>query len=188
MKQIITLADLEPLKSIQNSLLNQQSLTSEQQIHLSRFLSLFPVSQNFTSNDFPLNELMEINIEDKNGFQSQLEKWLKLFENIPGYDYVSSWFVQQEELELLSKNVIMIVDFAPSLSYNLSHLDGYYIHLKDNGTASFSLPTFQDAEIYPELYNFKGTWKEAYFLLIETLKKGWPMEEFPEELKPFLKK
>jgi hypothetical protein len=60
--------------------------------------------------------------------------------------------------------------------------------LKDDGSAKFWFPTFEDAEQYPELFNFRGTWKEAYLLLIETLKNGWPMEEFPDELKLFLKK
>lgn len=85
----------------------------------------------------------------------------------------------------------MFAWFAPSYAYNsakTAHDPAYEVQLKGDGTASFELPTLQDAQRYPELYNFRGSWKEAYLLLIETLKNGWPMEEFPEELQQFLKK
>lgn len=80
--------------------------------------------------------------------------------------------------------------FAPSLAYltDRKASEGYEIRFKGDGTARFWFPTFRDVEAYPELYSFKGSWKEAYLLLIETLKKGWPTEGFPEELRQFLKK
>jgi hypothetical protein len=189
MKKItLTIKDIDLLKSTQKSLLDSRILTLEQQIHLSQFLSQIPTSENFLLDKIALDELIEVHVWDMDNLQGQLEKWRRLFGNIPGYDYVSSWMVQQGEVDLLNKNVILTVDFAPSASYNASHLDGFYIYLKDDGTARFQLPTLQDAEQYPELYNFKGTWKEAYLLLIETLKKGWRMEEFPEEFERLLKK
>lgn len=117
-------------------------------------------------------------------------KWQELFSNIPGFDFAGNcYFLDSDSLDLLKMGVVMIAIFAPSLSYNrVASNNGYEVWLKDNGSAKFWFPTFEDAEKHPELYNFKGSWKDAYLLLIETLKKGWPLEEFPEELQKFLKK
>jgi hypothetical protein len=97
--------------------------------------------------------------------------------------------VVEEDKVMLSKNVIVITQFAPSMSRNLdTSKRGFELWFKDDGMALFWLPTLEDAEKYSDLYNFKGSWKEAYMLLLETWKKGWPMEEFPEQLRLLLKK
>lgn len=189
MKQLtLTIREIDHLNSIQAKLSEYQPLAIEDQAYLSKFLAQLPATKTLLADNIPTDGAISIQLWDMDNLERSLEKWKKLFDNIPGYDYVGSYLEEGIEMELRKKRVVMLIDFAPSYSYNIENNDGYYINLKDDGTAIFQLPTLNDAEQYPELYNFKGSWKEAYLLLIETLKKGWPMEEFPEELKPFLKK
>jgi len=184
----VTIRDIDRLNAIQTKLSESQPLTVEDQIYLSKFLTQLPATKTLLVDTIPIDAVISVQLWDMDYLENSLEYWKELFDNIPGYDYVGSYVEEGIEKELRKRGVIMLVDFAPSYSYNMANNDGYYINLKDDGMAVFQLPTLEDAEQYPELYNFKGSWKEAYLLLVETLKKGWPMEEFPEELKPFLKK
>jgi len=184
----LNIENIQILNEIQTALSKHESLTRDERDFLISFLTRIPSPKEFLSKNIPLNEIFEVNIWELKTLEVHLEKWIALFENIPGYDYSPCCLIVGNNAELLSKNVIMIATFAPSMSYNLQNDTGYEIHLKDDGTASYQLPTIRDAEQYPELYSFKGTWKEAYLLLIQTLQKGWPMEEFPEELQKFLPK
>ena len=182
--------DIQILSEIQKNLSEQQYLTEEQQNFLSNFIANLP-SPNFTLIErTPLDELCKVIIWDMEEIQSHLHKWEKLFSNLPGWDYSPLCiFYDGDAVDQLKDGIIMAVVYAPSMSYNIQKgREGYEVHLKDDGTAKFWFPNFEDAEQYPELYNFKGSWKEAYYLLVEILKKGWPMEEFPEELLPLLKK
>jgi len=182
---ILTKKDFSKLPQIQKKLNNPQLLIPEDFETLGRLLSQItsrpPIIPAFDTISIPIPNTMEL--------ERVLKKWARLFKNIPGYDYAGDWWIiPREEKKLLSQGVIATLTFAPTMAYNETSIDGCEVHLKNNGTAKFWFPTFEDAEQYPELYNFKGSWKEAYYLLIETLKKGWPMEEFPEELLPLLKK
>ncbi|QEM12973.1 hypothetical protein [Mucilaginibacter rubeus] len=174
------------LTAIKKHLSTQITLTEDDRVLLIDCISSLLTETSFF--DFPT----EIKISDVGQIDSVLEKWIALFNNLPGWDYCPFCFLADDDnLELLQKNTIITAWFAPSYAYNSirsSNNRAYEVRLKADGTAKFWFPTFEDAEQYPELYNFKGSWKEAYYLLIETLKKGWPMEEFPEELQQFLKK
>jgi len=188
----LKIKDIDGLNSIQKKLSEQKPLTKKQQDILSVFLAQLPPTNTLLIERTPLDEQFETQAWEMEKFDEYLEQWEKLFGNLPGWDYCPMCYsVDTDNPEMLRKNVIMIAVFAPSYTYNCvrsSDERGYEVWLKDDGTAQFQVPTLADAEKYPELYNFKGTWKEAYYLLIETLKKGWPMEEFPEELLPLLKK
>ncbi len=188
-KLTLTIANINILNTIQIKLSKPQPLTKDEQKYLSCFLAQIPSSKELLLNNVPLDAQFEVNPWDSDKLEVDLEKWIKLFNGIPGWDYCPFCrLVSNDDIEMLSKNVIVIVPFAPSMAYNTICQEGYKVLLKDDGSAIFRLPALKDAEQYPELHNFKGTWKEAYLLLIETLKKGWPMEEFPEELQQFLKK
>src|ERR1700733_6332623 len=193
MKQItLTIANIDRLYSIQNHLAENKAISTTDKVYLAEFLSQIPSVNTFLMEKVPLNDTFTVKLWNTSKIEVELQKWQRLFDNLPGWDYCPFCFiVDKDNIELLQRNVIMVEWFAPSYAYNSNRIgndEPYEVHLKDNGTAIFSLPTLRDAEQYPELYNFKGSWKEAYMLLIETLKKGWPMEEFPEELKPLLKK
>jgi hypothetical protein len=185
----LTISDISRLNKIQKSIAEQKPLTVKEQTFLSEFLLQIPSPKVLLLDKLPLDETFNVNVWDTIEIEAHLKEWIKLFDNIPGYDAAPGcYIVDHNSRELLRKNVIMTAAFAPTLAYNyIVTNEAFEVHLKDNGTASFWFPTFEDAEQYPNLYNFKGTWKEAYLLLIETLKKGWPMEEFPEELQQFLK-
>jgi len=192
--QTVTLKikDIQILNDIQKSLSERQPLTEKQQAALSYFLSRLPQTDTLILECTSLDEEFGVQLWEVGKIDDHLEQWKKLFGNLPGWDYCPICVVvDNDNPEMLRKNVLVIAVFAPSYAYNCirsSEERGYEVWLKDDGTAQFHVPTLADAERYPELYNFKGTWKEAYYLLIETLKKGWPMEEFPEELLPLLKK
>lgn len=189
-KLTLKIRDIHTLNEIQKSLGEQQSLTEKQQNILSDFLIQLKTTNALLIERTPLIDQFEIDLWNMKIVQQHLEQWEGLFSQLPGWDYSPTCIVYDEDaIEQLRKGIIMGVVFAPSMAYNTRRAkEGYEVHLKDDGTATFWFPTFEDAEAYPDLYNFKGSWKEAYLLLIETLKKGWPMEEFPEELKPLLKK
>jgi hypothetical protein len=193
MKRItLTISNIDRLNSIQQLLVSQLSISKEDKLFLSTFLSQIPETANLLEDKISFDEKITIGLFNMSLIDCSLKKWQNLFGNLPGWDYCPYCFFVDNDLPgLLQKNIIIVACFAPSFSYN-SHRSPdekpYEVHLKDDGTATFYLPTLNDAKQYPELYNFNGTWKEAYLLLIETLKKGWPMEEFPEELQQFLKK
>jgi len=185
----LSVKNIDRLNLIQTLLSASKPLSAADQIFLAKFLSQLPSTQQLLSEKMHLNAEIGISLLTMLKINKGLENWKQLFTNLPGWDYCPHcFFVNYEVPDLLKKKVIISAWFAPSYSYNRLKDRPCEIWLKDDGTALFQLPTLQDAEQYPELYNFKGTWKEAYYLLIETLKKGWPMEEFPDELKQFLKK
>ncbi len=189
MKSItLTISDIDQLNSIKKNLSEKRSLTKKQQDILSHFLNQLPSTDTLLAERTPLDKQLEAKLWDMEKIHEHLEYWVNLFGNLPGWDYCPfCTIVDSENIRLLRKNVIAMAFFAPSFSHNANKKkEGYEVHLRDDSTALFELPTLEDAEAYPELYNFKGTWKEAYLLLIKTLKKGWPIEEFPEELQKFL--
>lgn len=188
----LKIKDIQNLNEIKKSLSDKQPLTEKQQTNLIHFLSQLPQTENLFLEQTSLDEQFDARLWEVGKIDNHLDQWERLFGNLPGWDYCPICaVVDNDNVEMLRKNVIMFAVFAPSYAYNCirsSEERGYEVWLKDDGTAQFHVPTLTDAEAYPELYNFKGTWKEAYYILIETLKKGWPMEEFPEELLPLLKK
>ncbi|MDB5124820.1 MAG: hypothetical protein JWP94_2949 [Mucilaginibacter sp.] len=185
----LKIKDIEILNNIQKSLLKAEQLSKEQQQSLLELLSQIPRSNQLLAEKIPLEKSLRVNLLSIQEIDIIVKNWISLFNNIPGYDYAPCCLLVLGNEKLLRENVIVTASFAPSMAYNLlEDEEGFELYLKDNGTASFQLPSLEDAEQYPELYNFKGTWKEAYLLLIDTLKKGWPMDEFPEELLPLLKK
>ncbi|WP_259071888.1 hypothetical protein HDF24_11450 [Mucilaginibacter sp. X4EP1] len=189
MKHIaLTISNIDRLNLIQKRLAQLRSISNEDKVFLSSFLAQIPEVHLFLKDKVPLDYSLTVTAWDQQ--DEILQQWVTLFGNLPGWEYCPfSAIVGSEDIELLKRSIVIIAFFAPSYTHNTNQAkEGYEVHLKDDGTAIFLLPTLEDVEKYPELYNFKGTWKEAYLLLIETLKKGWPMEEFPEELKPFLKK
>ena len=186
----LTISDVARLNSIQKHLVDDKPISNADRVYVAEILAQIPTVEAVLTNKISLDETFEVYAWDTEKLETNTEKWRKLFGQTPGWDYTAyCYLVVQEDRDMLNKNVIAIAQFAPSMAHNLdTSKRGYEVWLKDDGSALFWLPTLQDAEKYPELYNFRGTWKEAYLLLIETLKKGWPMEEFPEELLPFLKK
>ncbi|MBW4888462.1 hypothetical protein KXQ82_01995 [Mucilaginibacter sp. HMF5004] len=189
--KIISLTDEQHthLKNLHNELLTSNSLTIADRECIIDLISPFLTSDNviFTNNvpelppqqDYTINEHIKMLLSD----------WKKLLLSLPGFDFCPTCYIVNDDAkEFLEKNIVMISEFSPTMSFNMKRDSGFELRLKNDGTGDFWFPTFEDAKQYPELYNFKGSWKEAYDLLIETLKKGWPMEEFPEELLPLLKK
>lgn len=186
-----TISDIQKLNSIKAQLSNKRPLTAVEQEYLLHFLTQVPTPDARLLKDIATEEPIRVMAWDVAEIEEILQKWKQLFYDLPGFDHSPSadivdlhgnpdWFHQ---------NIIMVVTFSPTLSHNeFECKEPFEVRLKDDGTALFWFPTCDDSRNYPELYNFGGTWKEAYLLLIETLKRGWPMEEFPEELRPFLKK
>jgi hypothetical protein len=186
-----TVTDIQRLNSIKTLLYNKQSLTTVEQEYLLDFLIQVPTPNTDLLKDIALDEPIEVRVWDVIKIDEVLKKWRMLLMTLPGFDFAPFVEIidQTSAPRLFHKNIILSGWFSPTLAHNeFEGSEPFEIHLKDNGTASFWFPTFEDAEQYPELYNFKGSWKEAYLLLIETMKKGWPMEEFPKELLPLLKK
>ncbi|HZY38148.1 MAG TPA: hypothetical protein VFE53_15940 [Mucilaginibacter sp.] len=188
--QTLTLAikNLHVLNTIRENFENQQPLTLNEQIFLSKFLSQLPSDKDIISERIPLNDSFKINVWDTKAIEIHLKSWIALYDNIPGYDYCPLCLLTGDDPELVRQRVIMVANFSPTMAYNFGNGEAYEVRLKDDGTAFFWVPTLDDAERYPELYHFTGSWKEAYLLLIATLQKGWPMEEFPAELQKFLPK
>jgi hypothetical protein len=189
MKQLtLTVSDIARLNSIQNRLVNYKTISKTEKLYLAQILAQIPSLKVLLSNKVAIQETFDVKALDQQ--EKNIQRWVALLNTGPGWDYAPfCYLVVEEDIAMLSKNVIIITQFAPSMSRNLdTSKRGFELWFKDDGQALFWLPSLEDAEYYPDLYSFKGTWKEAYLLLVNTWKKGWPMEEFPEELQQFLKK
>jgi hypothetical protein len=182
----LTVSDIVHLKSIQNRLVKYKAISKSEKFYLAKILAQIPNVETLLIDKVPINGIFNVISIDQQ--EKNLQCWLALLNIGPGWDYAPfCYLVVEEDTVMLNKNVIMITQFAPSMSRNLdSSKRGFELWFKDNGDAVFWLPTLEDAEQYHNLYSFKGSWNEAYYLLIETWKIGWPMEEFPEELRQFL--
>lgn len=185
------------LKAIGKTLNSELPLTKEQRAFLVKLCSKIPETKHFLEEKPFLEDTIQVNLLDIAFIEENLKKWQALFENIPGFDFAPYSYVTIEQgiigdgvSELLAKGVLIVATFSPCATYGLlpEEKDGIDVYLKDDGTAMFSLLTQKNVEQYPELYTFKGSWKEAYLLMIETIKRGWPMEGFPKELQGFLPK
>ncbi len=189
----LKIKDIEFLNNVQKKLISRKSLTSTQQDALSVFLAHLPATEKLLSERVSLDETFEIKILDMKEMWPHLNKWLDLFNSLPKnghshYPY-ACWLDADESPELTAKNVVIEVVFVPSLAYSKRDFDGdktIDIHLKTDGTAAFALRTLEDTDNFPELYNFSGSWKEAYLLTVKTLQQGWPQTTFPKEFEQFL--
>jgi hypothetical protein len=125
-----------------------------------------------------------------------LENWVMLFERLPkikngNSSYPKACAIYHEDYEdPWSPNMVIIeVVFIPSLYYS-KRKEGenktIILQLKIDGTAKFQFWFVEDAENFPKLYSFKGSWKESYLLTVKTLQQGWPQITFPKEFEQFL--
>jgi hypothetical protein len=179
----LTLTDLGRLKTIQKNLKGLKELPITQQAYLYQFLSQIPTNEAILANQIDNATVFLINVWDNDKLRTSLAEWQTLLGNLPGVDRKCR-FVRPDDLALLHENVIIVAPFAPSLSYHLAEEnEPFELRLRDDGTALFWLPNLDSARQYPELLAFKGTWKEATLLLIETMRSGWPVEPLPDELR-----
>jgi|SRR6185312_1694301 len=191
----LTVQDIEILKKAQHKLQNRKPLSSEEDHALDNFLTSLPPPETLLNKKFPLNENFEIKLFDIKQMWPQLEKWIGLFNSLPknGNAHYSNagWIDAEEDKDFWKRNVIIDVTFIPSFSYS-KRCEGENrivgLSLKTDGTAAFQFWIVEDAENFPELYNFKGSWREAYLLVVKTLQQGWPQTKFPKEFEQFLKK
>lgn len=195
----VLLSDIERIDYLKTKLQNDKELDQDDKCWLLKLLNEFPPLEHLMMQRFPMDETMEVKLYDMT--DNELQQWKKLFFNIPGEGkfcgagFTDSQTEDRKEYQYLNgyqlrdRNVLIEAEFAPSMGYTRQDPEKnipFRIHLIDDGTAYFLLPTVAEAKRFPDLYRFKGTWKEAYLLMIETMKKGWPQEEFPEELLPFI--
>jgi len=195
--QTVTLAvqDIATLNKIHAKIYEKKRLSPDDRSFLDLFLRGLPNAFNLLHEKCPLDEQFEVKVFDVKEMQPHFEKWIALFRGLPkngnpDYPYAYLFDVEQNT-RFWKTSVVIEVAFVPSFEFSKRYDKSsrtIELSLKVDGTASFDLYLISDIEQYPELYNFKGSWKEAYLLVVKTLKQGWPMEEFPDELKPFLKK
>ncbi|WP_144915182.1 hypothetical protein [Mucilaginibacter frigoritolerans] len=191
----LTVQNAAILKKAQNKIYNQKCLTSKERDVLGNFLTSLPSCETLLNEKFPLSEEFEIKIFDIEAIWPQLQKWIALFKNLPknGNTHYpnAGWIDAEEDKDFWRRNVIIKVAFVPSFQYSKKDEDENKIiglNLKTDGTAQFEFWMIEDAENFPDLYNFNGSWKEAYLLTVKTLQQGWPQTKFPKEFEQFLKK
>ncbi|MDP1728498.1 MAG: hypothetical protein Q8M15_17065 [Bacteroidota bacterium] len=190
---ILKIRDLESLTEIKDRIGMGLNLNRSQLETIKSFLSSLPASNELISKKLvektPIDMSFEIQVWNLKTIWPHLEKWRKLFSNFPDQNgYIQA--VIHEEMtddnpEAIKENVIIESYFFPSVAH-LGADKSIGIYLKADGTARFVLTTLTDLEEFPELYHFKGTWEDTYFLVIETLKKGWPKVKFPKKLQPLI--
>jgi hypothetical protein len=188
--QLITLtkSSIIHLLLLERQLSKSEPLQQDDRTFLVQLLRQILEIEFFAESNIAIADIFNIDFCDSKKIHKNLKDWATLFSNIPGWDD-AAFFYMVEEKCLLEKGVIAIGNFAPSMSYNLiSNNPSYEIRFKQDSSAIFWFPTQNDADKYPELATFNGSWLDAYFAMLETMKKGWPIEEFPEELQQFFKK
>ena len=191
--QILTLTvkKIELLNTINRKLLKEEPLTTEDHDILSDFLLQLPSPSTLINERFPLDDKFEVKIIDMQEVMPHLEKWIKLFQNLPNNATLypeAGWFDANEDCDFWRRNVIIEASFIPTLEHSIREENQTIgLNLKCNGTAEFEFYLVEDAKSFPDLFDFKGTWKEAYLLTVKTLIGGWPQTSFPEELERLLK-
>jgi hypothetical protein len=193
--QTVTLIveNIEILKNANNKINLRKRLSSDERGILEKLLNGLPESEMLLSQQFPLNEQLQIKILDIEESWPQIEKWINLFNSLPKKTSFTGvhamWIDAESDNKLWKGNVIIEVSFIPTLSHSKRKDNkSTYLSLKIDGTALFKFNLVEDAKAFPELYLFNGSWKEAYLLVVKTLQQGWPQTKFPEELEPLLKK
>lgn len=187
-KLTLKIEDFRKISEIQEALSLGKPLSFDQKISLQNLLLEIPKPD---KNLF--SQLKEIGTPETSAFEivlwelkevgNHLNNWIRLFSNIPGWDCCPfAYIVDKENLNLLREGVVIVAVFSPSYLDNMEDRT-FEIHLYTDGNAKFKMG---DDLRFPELASFNGNWKDAYFLLIEILKKGWPILEFPKELKLLL--
>jgi hypothetical protein len=194
-KLTLTVTDIATLKKAENKIHDRKPLNANERYALTNFLASLPSSETLLNEKFPLDETFEIKVFDIQEMWPHMEKWISLFNDLPknGSKFYpnAGWLDAEESKDFWKTNVIIVASFIPSFAYskrNKGENQIIAVNLKTDGTATFQFWTVEDAKDFPELYNFKGTWKEAYLLTVKTLMEGWPHTKFPEEFEPLLKK
>ena len=177
-KEIKTLNEIAEILSQ-----NKKTLSSDQIEYLSAFLRQLPTPTEIRLHQGLLDEAFEVEVVNWRNLEKEAEKWLGLFDQLPGshIDIPDN----HDSIPKLSRIVAFDISFNPTYE-EPDHW--VVVELKTDGSAEFDFNTVEEAKRFPELFNFKGTWKEAYVLIIKTLKNGWPMELFPEEFQKLLSK
>jgi len=185
---MLTVQDIEILKKAQRKLFHHKRLSPDERYVLDSLLDSLPASETLLNEKFPLDEHFEIKIFDIEEMWPQLNKWIELFNSLPIGTHVGFIGVEDDR-DFWRRNVIIEGTFIPSIVYSRRKKDqNILIYLKIDGTATFGFSKVKDAENFPDLYAFNGSWKEAYLLVIKTLQQGWPQTKFPTEFEQLLKK
>lgn len=183
------------MNQVQKKLTKSTPLTDEEDLALDAFLTNIPKAKQLLADKYPLDEQFEVQVFDFDAMIPHFDKWCNLFEALPknGATHYpnAGWFDAREDKNFWKRGVVIEASFIPSLEFYRRGEKGNQIigiNLKVDGTATFEFWMIEDAEKFPELYNFRGSWKEAYLLTVKTLQEGWPQTKFPPELESLLKK
>ncbi len=186
---ILKIKDIAELKGIGVLLEKGKPLAPKQTEILANFIQQLPnIHSGKSNNDIPMYQ-DSLKIEWSSDFseETEIEKWLQLFSFVPGGAAEGADLVMNSNLNYLKKGIIILITFSPTMEDSFA--EHYFeLHLKQDRTAQFWMPSVDDARNYLELFNFNGTWEDSYFLLKTILKKGWPLDESPPELVSLLQK
>ncbi len=183
---ILTIKDLTIFKEIKKQIETEQPLTPEQKLELCFFLGQLPLLKDILSEKVITIDPIEIKLFDFNQMLPTLKNWVSIFKNLPGKN--TSAIITELDSEILQKQgVILLCKFPPSIFYDAKDktID---VYLKTDGSALFKIETLEDFENFPDLYSFKGTWKESYKLAVRTALRGWPQDKFPIEFEKYIRK
>lgn len=181
---------LKVLDEVNKKLAYREPLSDAEIDAVCCFLDCLPLPDQSLSPELSQNTGYDnIVVWDFEPIWDHIEHWISLFNNLPGLDSspVALTWDSLGPYNVTEENLIILVNFAPSWSYNAAKRN-FQIYLKGDGSAEFLIPTLSDRKKFPELQEFSGGWKEAYTLVVKTIKKGWPLIQFPEELTKLLPK
>lgn len=189
----LAVRDIAVLNAIADKIDHSKEITDDERQQLCIFLYGLPVTETLLQEKFPLEDEFEVNVFSIGEMKPHLEKWIQLFERLPNNGssiYPSAgWVDGDNNPDFWRENRIIFASFIPSYKYSQLR-DGLglplTLYLITDGTASVEIYTMEEAEMFPHLYKFKGSWKEAYLLVVKTLKEGWPQTKFPRELEQLL--
>lgn len=191
----LSVNDIEVLNTIYNKLSSNLKLSRKDRTVLSEFLYGLPSINKILTERFPLNDLFEVELYSVEQMRPHIQKWIRLFNRLPReisrFGIHAGWLDGQEDDSFWETNVVIEGEFIPTQQLSTRKDDGCLsigIILKADGTATFKFADLRLAERFTDLYNFNGSWKEAYLLVAKTLQQGWPQTKFPLEFEQFLTK
>lgn len=188
----LSIKDIEILNNIYSKLACNQSLTLQERNELKTFLWGMPSTKLLLNEKVPLGEDFQLNVLDIKHTEPILEKWFSLFNGLSKlsekFKVEAVWKYSNEDDTFWEKGILIEVKFMPASTFTQNEQDNRIrLVLNADSTAFFEVLFVEQAKEFPELYNFKGSWENAYLLTLKALSKGWPRIGFPEKFEQFLK-
>ncbi len=172
--------DLRILDRISEKTASNLTITftiQEQKVLNALLTELSKVDPDFIMN---LNQETKLSIWASESQSLNLENWEQLFGQLPGFKECIR--VDSHEDEDYSQMGAIYPTTIHRVKDKLCELI-----LRGDGSSTFMFSSTKEIKLPRALRYFSGKWSEAFKLMAQTLREGWPQQEFPKKFESLLK-